>query len=286
MDGVHDLGGREGFGPILDKRDDKAFHAEWEMRAFENGTSLRLGEPWSIDWFRHARELTDPVDYLTRPYFDQWLTTLAAQLIDEGYLTLDEVKPAPLLLRQSPAVPPRARRQRALMSQPPGLSRSRQYGAALRAGRRPCVAGSTARPGHTRLPQYARGRAGVIHAHHGGHVFADAAARGEHRGEHLYTVSFASAELWPERRGAAIACSSICGRAILVRPELGFLKAKDGEPVFGEPWHAETLALADILIKSGAISSTHWAETLEEEIKAWTANPTTLKPTPRGARRA
>ena len=33
MDGVHDLGGREGFGPILDKADDKPFHADWEMRA-------------------------------------------------------------------------------------------------------------------------------------------------------------------------------------------------------------------------------------------------------------
>ena len=34
MDGVHDLGGREGFGPIVDKADDKPFHADWEMRAF------------------------------------------------------------------------------------------------------------------------------------------------------------------------------------------------------------------------------------------------------------
>ncbi len=52
------------------------------------------------------------------------------------------------------------------------------------------------------------------------------------------------------------------------RPDLGFLKAKDGEPVFGEPWHAQTLALADLLVKSGAISSARWAETLGAEIKA------------------
>jgi nitrile hydratase subunit beta len=57
--------------------------------------------------------------------------------------------------------------------------------------------------GHTRLPGYVRGRAGVIHAHHGGHVFADASARGEERGEHLYTVGFASADLWPEAKGSA-----------------------------------------------------------------------------------
>ena len=57
------------------------------------------------------------------------------------------------------------------------------------------------------------------------------------------------------------------------RPELSFLKAKDGEPVFGEPWHAQTLALADLLVKSGAISSARWAETLGAEIQALNADP-------------
>jgi nitrile hydratase accessory protein len=61
----------------------------------------------------------------------------------------------------------------------------------------------------------------------------------------------------------------------LNRPELGsgFLKAKDGEPIFGEPWHAQTLALADLLVKSSAISSARWAETLGAEIKALNAEP-------------
>jgi nitrile hydratase accessory protein len=59
----------------------------------------------------------------------------------------------------------------------------------------------------------------------------------------------------------------------LNRPEFSFLKAKDGEPVFGEPWHAETLALADLLVRSGAISSARWAETLGAEIKALSAEP-------------
>jgi nitrile hydratase accessory protein len=59
----------------------------------------------------------------------------------------------------------------------------------------------------------------------------------------------------------------------LNRPEVGFLKAKDGEPAFGEPWHAQTLALADLLLKSGAITSAGWAETLGAEIKALNAEP-------------
>jgi nitrile hydratase beta subunit-like protein len=63
----------------------------------------------------------------------------------------------------------------------------------------------------------------------------------------------------------------------LNRTELSFLKAKDGEPVFGEPWHAQTLALADLLVKSGAISSARWAETLGAEIHALNADPDDLE---------
>jgi nitrile hydratase accessory protein len=59
----------------------------------------------------------------------------------------------------------------------------------------------------------------------------------------------------------------------LNRPELGFLKAKDGEPVFGEPWPAQTLALADLLVKRGLISPAQWADTLAAEIKTLNAEP-------------
>jgi nitrile hydratase len=52
--------------------------------------------------------------------------------------------------------------------------------------------------GHTRMPAYVRGRTGVVEASHGGHILPDASARGEPRGEPLYTVSFAAADLWPE----------------------------------------------------------------------------------------
>jgi hypothetical protein len=61
----------------------------------------------------------------------------------------------------------------------------------------------------------------------------------------------------------------------LKRPEpgSGFLKAKDGEPVFGEPWHVQTLAIADLLVKRGMVSPARWAETLGAEINALKAAP-------------
>ena len=65
MDGVHDLGGREGFGPILDKDDERPFHAEWEMRAYgltvASGSSAadaggRAGVRQDADEFRCQRQ--------------------------------------------------------------------------------------------------------------------------------------------------------------------------------------------------------------------------------------
>jgi nitrile hydratase subunit beta len=203
MDGVHDLGGREGFGPIKGKHDGQMIHAEWEIRDFAIKQSAAAGQSWTIDWFRYCRELADPVDYLTRPYYDQWLTTAVAQFIDEGYLTLDEVKAGVAAFTPKPGVPPQSAEAACAAVKNP-----RSFAVSVNAPPRFAI-GERVRcrldggVGHTRLPQYARGRAGEIHSHHGGHALPDAGARGEHRGEHLYTVSFASADLWPEARGSA-----------------------------------------------------------------------------------
>ena len=55
--------------------------------------------------------------------------------------------------------------------------------------------------GHCRLPAYAQGRQGLIHAYHGGHVFADDSAHGDEHPDHLYSVVFEAGALWPEAEG-------------------------------------------------------------------------------------
>ncbi len=71
MDGPHDLGGKQGYGPIEVNEPDVAFHHDWEGRMW--GLARSAGAPGvTIDWWRHVRELIDPVDYLSRPYFDSW----------------------------------------------------------------------------------------------------------------------------------------------------------------------------------------------------------------------
>ena len=87
MDSIHDLGGRQGFGPIDTAEPHEPFHAQWEARLLGIVRAMSRPPGWTIDRFRFARESIAPVDYLTRPYYDQWLQTYAALLIDSGVAT-------------------------------------------------------------------------------------------------------------------------------------------------------------------------------------------------------
>ncbi|MEM7173132.1 MAG: nitrile hydratase subunit beta [Pseudomonadota bacterium] len=196
MDGVHDLGGRQGYGPIDVNEPEEAFHEAWEGRVLGMVRSMSRPEDWSIDWFRHCRELIDAVDYLSRPYYDSWLQTYGAMLVNSGVATVQELAdgkdrgaastlPPALAEAQVPdaaAAPVLFNRP---LSDPPAF----QPGDKVRAKRH-------RHSGHTRLPQYVCGVAGAIHACHGGHVFPDAMSAGEDRGETLYTVAFQIGDLW------------------------------------------------------------------------------------------
>jgi|TARA_Y100000994_G_scaffold103089_1_gene84970 hypothetical protein len=51
--------------------------------------------------------------------------------------------------------------------------------------------------GHTRLPQYLRGKRGVVERDHGVFIFPDTHAHGEgQKPQHCYSVRFANNELW------------------------------------------------------------------------------------------
>lgn len=195
MDGIHDLGGMEGFGPV-DVAADAPFTHDWERRMWALARTQAV-PGMTIDRFRHAVERMVPADYLTYNYFAKWCTTYLALYAEEGVFTLDEIasghtgdrRPAPAAIGLAEMLELNRTRLAVDFERPaPGpagyavgdLVRTRAMGAA----------------GHTRLPRYARGREGTILAHHGAHVFADTNARGEEAPQHLYTVVFAARELW------------------------------------------------------------------------------------------
>ncbi len=201
MDGVHDLGGKEGFGPIDRAHEDDPYHTEADARAYALCVSMRAERAYPVDWFRHTRENMDPVDYLTRPYFDQWLQTAIAMAIDAGDLSMVEVatgKPDSLARTPAPMSPADVQ---AMLTTPASFEREVSEAPAFAPGARVRTA-SHGHPGHTRLPAYARGAAGEIVAHRGAHLMPDDGARGIDRPEHLYTVAFARGDLFPEAAGS------------------------------------------------------------------------------------
>jgi nitrile hydratase beta subunit len=195
VNGVHDMGGMHGLGPIAPEPDEPVFHADWERRVH----ALVIASPTrgNIDAGRHQRELIPAPDYLRMTYYEKWFTALTEMLLKGGAVTADE-------LASGAADPraPRATPRLAAEAVAPALSRSGSY------RREPASppafkAGDTVRArnlnpvGHTRLPRYVRGRAGVVERCHGAHVFPDSHAHGAGEDPRpLYTVRFTARELW------------------------------------------------------------------------------------------
>jgi nitrile hydratase len=202
MDGTHDLGGRQGFGPVGADEPEEPFHADWEARMFGMARTMKRPSTWNIDWWRHSRELIDPADYLLRPYFDQWMQAYAALLVDDGLATVEELASGHAQTRSHALGQPITGAEAAKLVHRPSrydrpLNRAPLY--QVGQGVRAKALGTT---GHTRLPGYARGRAGRIVQLRGSHVLPDASARGQEVAEPLYTIAFAAAELWPEAVGS------------------------------------------------------------------------------------
>ncbi|MGH7299971.1 MAG: nitrile hydratase subunit beta [Candidatus Rokuibacteriota bacterium] len=213
MNGVHDLGGMHGLGPVVPEKDEPAFHHEWERRAFALTVATGFLGKWNLDMGRFAREQMPPAEYLATSYYEHWLWGLEKLLEDKGLVTRGEIDAR--VAGRSPAASAAAR--------PPSGS-LRVLDAAnvervLRHGRNARVATEVpARfrpgehvvtrninpPGHTRLPRYARGKRGVIAEDHGVWVFPDThAAETGPKPQHCYSVRFAAREIWgsqaPER---------------------------------------------------------------------------------------
>src|SRR3954454_11389666 len=84
MDGVHDLGGRQGFGRIRYRAGAPAFHAAWEKRVNAlYGMAVRRGI-FNMDEYRHAIERMSPRHYLSASYYERSLTSLATLCVEKG----------------------------------------------------------------------------------------------------------------------------------------------------------------------------------------------------------
>ncbi len=197
MDGIHDLGGMDGFGRVEPESNEPVFHAAWEGRVLAMTRAMRATGSWTIDMERSSLERLHPQTYLAATYYQRWFLGLRQLLLERGLLDADDLA-AGHALRPGKALP---RGPFTLRDVPRVLVRGRfdrppQSPARFKVGDR-VRARNLHPPTHTRLPRYVRGHAGVVERVHGCHVFPDAAATGQ--GEHphwLYTVVFEGRELW------------------------------------------------------------------------------------------
>jgi nitrile hydratase beta subunit len=202
VNGAHDLGGSQGFGPVPIERDEPVFHEEWERRVF--GISFALwGRIGSVDDFRYARERMHPEEYLAASYYEKWLAAAERLAVERGVITTDELEKRRRVLEGGEEVPRQERRdpelaRRLVDSALHGVSSLRAVDREPRfAAGDEIVARNFHPAGHTRLPRYLRGRRGVVKSVLGAFVFPDARAAGQgEQPEHCYTVRFEAHELW------------------------------------------------------------------------------------------
>lgn len=92
MNGVHDLGGMHGMGPIVREDNEPVFHHDWERRVFALFFSIFAGGHYNVDEFRHAIERMDPVQYLSSSYYEHWLHALETLLVENGAILPAELE--------------------------------------------------------------------------------------------------------------------------------------------------------------------------------------------------
>ncbi len=91
MNGVHDLGGMDGLGPVNPEKDEPVFHAEWEKRVFGLFLPVFACGFYNIDQFRHAIERMGATAYLNTSYYEHWLHAYETLLVEKGALTAEEL---------------------------------------------------------------------------------------------------------------------------------------------------------------------------------------------------
>jgi nitrile hydratase len=197
MNGVHDMGGMDGFGKVEPEPNEPVFHEPWEGRVMAMNRAMGAVGVWNIDIGRFSREMLPAHVYLASSYYRKWFLGLEQMLLDRGLVDADEIAAGHALRPGKPL-----KRGKFDVAAVDRVMTRGSFG-------RPAPAPARFKPGdrvraknihpvsHTRLPRYVRGHVGVVERLHGSHVFPDTVVAGLGESpQWLYTVCFDSRELW------------------------------------------------------------------------------------------
>jgi nitrile hydratase subunit beta len=191
MDGMHDMGGRQGFGKVRHTADAPAFRASWEMRVHALYAFAVQNGIFNMDEYRHAIERMEPRHYLNASYYERALTSLATLCVEKDVFKREELE-----RRAQGAFP---------------LAAPSAPGRTNATPREEFKPGDRVRvkldfvAGHIRLPAYIRGKTGVVVSESPAYPFPDAHAHGvSAQDEPTFDVRFRSEELWPNSAEPAL----------------------------------------------------------------------------------
>ena len=197
MNGVHDMGGMDGFGKVEPEPNEPVFHEPWEGRVMAMNRAMGATGVWNIDVGRFSREMLPAHVYLASSYYRKWFLGLEQMLLERGLVDADEIAAGHALRPGKPLK--RGKFDVAAVDRimtRGSFSRPAPAPARFKPGDR--VRAKNIHPvSHTRLPRYVRGHVGVVERLHGAHVFPDTVVAGQGESpQWLYTVCFDSRELW------------------------------------------------------------------------------------------
>jgi nitrile hydratase beta subunit len=193
VDGIHDLGGMHGFGPVEAEPDEPVFHERWEARVL--GLSLVAGANGLTRGSGRPRiEAMPPGEYLAASYYERWARSLETGLAETGTLTSAEIDAR---AATGAATPTRSEATSPdVVALVPGFLNSPQPTSGVPVAARFALADRVtvrrmAPERHHRCPRYVRGVTGTVIRVAGGWPHP-----GEREPEAIYTVRFANEDLW------------------------------------------------------------------------------------------
>ena len=201
MDGIHDVGGMQGFGPLEIETDEPVFHHDWEKRVFALAMATPFVAEYGDDQFRRHIESMPPRQYLNSSYYQLWFDGMISLLKELTVLSDEELNHAQAVnpLPEQFAVNQQAQADGLMDVVLQGESQSMPGATGphrFRVGDR--VATCTHMPSvHNRLPRYARGKSGEVVGEYGQFILADTNSIGcGPNPQMLYSVEFTADELW------------------------------------------------------------------------------------------
>src|SRR2546423_741955 len=102
MNGIHDMGGMDGFGKVEPEVDEPVFHAPWEGRVIAMMRAMGAAGAWNLDMFRASREGQHPDVYLTASYYKSWGLNIESLSLSRGFVTAEELAAGHAILPAKP----------------------------------------------------------------------------------------------------------------------------------------------------------------------------------------